>query len=129
VKRFRQYLAEQAREKAISELVLVLEHEVYKPIPNTQNSYRQDAANTNTMTDKHAHVYAKKNGGGRELYSVNFSGKGHDGYSGTPIPASHADFFRSQGYKVPPSNVLESLDSNDAAVGVHTLVLFEDVVG
>ncbi|MBC3832436.1 hypothetical protein H8K33_13095 [Undibacterium amnicola] len=129
MKSFRQFNTDLERQNAISKLPLVLEHETYKQIPGTKASYRQDAANTNTMTDKHAHVYAKKNGGGQELYSVNFNGKGHDGYSGTPISSSHADYFRSLGYNIPATNVLESLDSSEALAGIHTLMFLEDLVG
>lgn len=126
MKRFKKYLAEVEREKAIEKLTLALEHEVYKRIPGTANSYRQDGANTNTQTQRHAHVYVRPNGGGKELYSVNFDGSGHDGSSGTEIPSSHADFLRSKGYDIPPTNALESLSLGQIDVGSYSLVLFED---
>ena len=84
---------EMANER-LAELSLALEHHTYQNIPGTRNSYRMDSPNTNTRTERHAHVYAKPNGNGKELYSVNMSGKGHDGYTGACIPAKHANFFR-----------------------------------
>ena len=98
------------RKRILSELTLALEHQTYKTIPNTSNSFRQDSGNTNTKTEKHAHVYARKNGNGAELYSVNISGTGHDGSSGKEIPKTHADYFRSLGYKINMNNALESID-------------------
>lgn len=126
MKRFKQYLAEVEREKAIETLTLAFEHEVYMRIPGTTNSYRQDAANTNTQTQRHLHVYAKLNGGGKELYSVNLDGSGHDGSSGTPISSANADFFRSKGYNVPLTNTLESLDLEHINDGTYYLILLED---
>lgn len=126
MKRFKQFLAEVEREKAVEKLTLALEHEVYKRIPGTANSYRQDAANTNTHTQRHAHVYAKPNGGGKELYSANLSGSGHDGSSGIEIPSSHADFLRSNGYAIPPTNVLESISLEQLIDESYRLILLED---
>jgi hypothetical protein len=94
----------------LSKLSLALEHQTYKPIPGTQNSFRLDPANTSTMTQRHAHVYAQPGGKGRELYSVNLDGSGHDGSSGTAIPPKHAEFLRSKGFDIPTNLVLESLD-------------------
>lgn len=126
MKTFKQYLAESERADAVTKLVELFEHETYKRIPGTTNSFRQDAANTNTRTQQHSHVYAKLNGGGKELYSVNVSGSGHDGSSGTEIPAPHAEFFRSKGYSIKPDNILESLDLENLQEGEYSLVLLED---
>jgi hypothetical protein len=113
-KGFKQYLAEtEERRERIEELTLALEHLTYKNIPGTQNSYRIDPKNTNTNTERHAHVYARRNGGGKELYSVNCTGSGHDGYSGTVIPAKHADHFRGLGFEIPLNLTLESIDYSD----------------
>lgn len=106
------------QEKQTLEQLMLFEHIIYKPIDGTKNSYRQDTGNTNNMTLTHSHVYAKLNGKGKELYSVNINGSGHDGYSGTEISPKHADFFRSKGYEIKPDNILESLmlesiNSND----------------
>ena len=109
--RFKEFLRESAeRNRAFREWVQLFEHEVYKPIPGTQNSYRSDPGNTNTMTLRHSHVYARPKGRGKELYAVNLDGSGHDGFTGTAIPARHAEYFRSLGYAIPDTNVLESLD-------------------
>ena len=126
MKTFKQYLAENKREEALSKLTDLFEHEVYKQIPGTINSYRQDSANTNTKTQRHSHVYAKANGVGNELYSVNVSGSGHDGSSGIIIPSGHADFFRSKGYDIKPDNILESLDVEQLQEGAYHLVLLEE---
>ena len=116
------------RESRVQELTLALEHHIYKNIPGTKNSCRQDSPNTNTKTQKHAHVYAKSNGGGKELYSVNIDGSGHDGYSGTKIPSSHADFFRGIGYKIPLNLVLESLDFSEINSFDHEICILEEIV-
>lgn len=126
MKTFKQFLAENNKAAAVPKLVELFEHETYKRIPSTTNSYRQDAANTNTKTQQHAHVYARPNGGGKELYSVNFSGSGHDGSSGVQIPAPHADFFRLKGYDIKPDNILESLQLELLREGQFSLVLLED---
>ena len=97
----------------LNDLSLSLEHHTYKTIPGTKNSYRQDSQNTNTKTQKHAHVYAKPNGNGKQLYSVNIDGSGHDGCSGVVIPASHAKHFRELGYEIPDNLTLEGLDYSD----------------
>lgn len=122
---FKRYLAELERENEVeviftekeysllSELTPVLEHLQYKNIPGTTNSYRIDAANTNTVTQRHAHVYAKANGGGKQLYSVNVDGTGHDGSSGITIPKEHGHYFKKSGFDIPSSLVLESLDVGD----------------
>lgn len=101
------------RDVNLRTLSIALEHEQYKNIPGTKNSYRVDSANTNTLTQRHAHVYAKRQGKGEELYSVNLDGTGHDGYSGTTIPASHAEYLRNIGFKIPENLSLESLEYED----------------
>lgn len=90
-------------------LQVVLEHKTYSRIPNTKCSYRLDSANTNTKTQKHAHVYASLDGKGEQLYSVNIDGSGHDGNHGVEIPKTHADFFNDKGFSI-KNCVLESLD-------------------
>lgn len=96
-------------EKELVAQVMLFEHKIYKQINGTRNSYRQDTGNTNNMTLTHSHVYAKPNGNGKELYSANIDGTGHDGYRGTEIPKKHADFFRSKGYLIKDDNILENL--------------------
>ena len=61
------------------------------------------------MTIKHSHVYAKLKGSGKEIYSVNIDGSGHDGSRGIKIPDSHAEFFRRKGYRIPNDNILEGI--------------------
>ena len=104
---------------------LTLEHLTYKDIPGTNNSYRVDAGKSSTVTKKHAHVYAKRAGGGKELYSVNIDGSGHDGYSGTKIPRKHADHFKDIGFKIPSDITLESISIEGLADGsfeIFTLI-------
>lgn len=55
---------------------------------------------------KHIHIYAKN---GKELYSVNNDGTAHDGYHGVQIPDDEANFFRSKGFAIPDSNIIECL--------------------
>jgi len=106
-------LTEELKNKRINGLILALEHNTYKTIPKTRNSYRQDVQNTNTNTQKHAHVYAKLNGKGKQLYSVNIDGSGHDGSSGVVVPSNHAKYFNDLGYEIPSNLTLESMDLPD----------------
>jgi len=122
MKTFKQFLAEQVEKKEAelsalknaehiaTEKLMLLEHETYKRIPSTKSSYRIDSGNTNTLTDRHAHVFAKPKGGGKQLYSVTIKGFGHDGHSGTQIPSTHADHFRSLGFDIKDTNILECID-------------------
>lgn len=123
MKSFKEFVAETEKAK---ELINLFEHQAYKNIPGTKNSYREDTGNTNTMTSKHSHVYAKSKGRGIEIYSVNIDGSGHDGSSGTEIPSSHAEFFRSKGYSIPDNNILESLILSESASEEYELLIFED---
>ena len=108
------------------DLMDLFEHQTYKNIPGTISSYREDPANTNTMTNKHAHVYAKPKGKGSQLYSVNKDGSGHDGSSGTEIPSSHAKFFRNKGYSIPDKNILENLVLSKTDKDIYELIILED---
>ncbi|SJM94450.1 hypothetical protein CRENPOLYSF2_400002 [Crenothrix polyspora] len=116
-------------EKTIQEklagLSLALEHFTYKTIPGTKCSYRVDPQNTNTMTQKHAHVYAKPSGGGKELYSINLDGSGHDSSSGKTIPASHAKYFQNLGFSIPSNLALESLDYSSLSLDDYEFVILE----
>lgn len=131
-KGFKAYLAETERQERLTEkvagLTLALEHQTYKRIPGTQNSFRVDPADTNTKTQRHAHVYAKPNGGGKQLYSVNVDGSGHDGSSGRPIPAKHADYFRSLDFAIPATLVLESIDLDAIDLHDYEWCVLEDEV-
>ncbi len=86
----------------------LLEHQTYKKISGTNQSYREDSANTNSKTQQHVHVYAKLKGQGNQLYSVNMDGTGHDGNHGKKIPKKHADYFREKGYNIDQNNILEN---------------------
>lgn len=130
MKRFKDYINEvernNEREKKLSELSLALEHHTYKNISGTKNSVRLDAQNTNTLTQRHAHVYAKPNGGGKQLYSVNIDGSGHDGSSGNVIPASHAEYLRSLGFTIPVNLTLESLDIASLSSELYEICILDD---
>lgn len=132
MKSFKKYSEEAQKnkllEERISELSLAFEHYIYKDIPGTKNSFRLDSPNTSTMTQKHAHVYAKRNGGGKELYSVNLDGSGHDGFSGTAIPQKHADHFRSIGFSIPDNLTLESIDYEMLNPDLYEICIFSDDV-
>ena len=116
---------EQARSVRIGELILALEHQTYKNIPGTVNSYRYDSANTTTGTQGHFHVFAKRNGKGEQLYAVNMDGSGHDGSSGTTISRKQADYLRSKGVQVPLNLTLESIDYDDLNGEEYTFVILE----
>ena len=123
---FKEYRAETQVEKDNIAKIELFEHETYKPIPGSKNSYRTDSGNTYTVTLKHSHVYAKLKGRGGELYSVNIDGSGHDGSSATQIPGSHADHFRSLGYTIAKNNLLESIDLSAMGLDSYELVLIND---
>lgn len=132
MKRFKDFLKEvveeEEREKKIKALVLALEHHTYKNIPGTRNSVRVDPGNTNTLTQRHAHIYARPNGGGKQLYAVNLDGSGHDGSSGTVIVAKHAEYLRASGWEIPLNLTLESLDFDDLVLeNFEWCVLNDDV--
>ncbi|MCG5078100.1 hypothetical protein [Paraburkholderia tagetis] len=127
MKGFKQFLKEvEERERKLSELSLALEHEIYKPIPGTRNSFRVDPANTNTLTQRHAHVYAKPHGEGRQLYSVNLDGTGHDGSSGIAIPSKHAEHLRGLGFAIPANLTLESLDYETLSFDLYEICILSD---
>jgi hypothetical protein len=125
VKSFISFLNDLDSSNKVIERVQLFEHHTYKAIPGTKNSYRVDPENTNTKTFLHSHVYAKPNGGGKELYSVNYDGKGHDGSSGMTMSSVHADFFRGKGYQIPEDNVLECLDLSQMPSDQYTLFIVE----
>ncbi|MDD5157871.1 hypothetical protein [Sulfurimonas sp.] len=114
------------KEKQIVEKIMLFEHIVYKQIDGTKNSYRQDTGNTNNMTITHSHVYAKPNGNGKELYSVNIDGSTHDGYSGTEVPKKHADFFRTKGYEIKHDNILECLFLESLNKNDYEIIILEE---
>jgi len=126
MKSFIVFRAETQAEKDAIFAIELFEHETYKLIPGSKNSYRTDPGNTNTMTLKHSHVYAKPKGRGKELYSVNIDGSGHDGSSGMQIPGSHADHFSSLGYTIGQDNILESIELSAMGAGSYELVLLDD---
>ena len=95
----------------------------YQKVPGTQMSARFDSGNTNTLTQDHAHIFARPNGQGKELYSVNKSGTGHDGSSGQAISPKVASFLKSQGYRIPDNLVLESLDLSAVLEDRYVLIV------
>lgn len=126
-KGFKKFLKESDdKDQALRGCVGLFEHVLYKRIPGTSSSYRQDAGNTNTMTARHSHVYGKLNGKGAQLYAVNRDGSGHDGSSGLTIPATHADHFRSLGYAIPDTNILEWVDFDAIDAGHYSLLIVEE---
>lgn len=130
MKSFEKYLLKQEAAKQSDVLLeaaeALLEYKTYKNIPNTNCSYREDPANTSTLTQKHSHVYAMQNGNGNEMYSVNYSGSGHDGSRGVEIPSKHADFFRDKGYCIPDNNILECVEGDELLAGDFKLLHLED---
>ncbi len=95
-------------------LEYVSESADYQRVPKTQMSVRFDNGNTNTKTRDHAHVFARLDGQGKQLFAVNIDGSGHDGSSGTPIPRKVGDFLKTKGYAIPVSFVVESMSLADA---------------
>lgn len=63
----------------------------------------------NPTGEYHLHVYKKEN----EIFSINKSGRGHDGYSGTRIPNDvyNALCAKYPDWKFPQSQIIESIDS------------------
>jgi hypothetical protein len=108
--------------EAENEKRLLLEFECYQLIPGTNNSYREDRMNTSSKALKNAHVYARQKGVGRKLYAVNYDGSGHDGSSGMQIPSSHAEYFRSKGYNIAKSNILECINVNELDGSTHQIL-------
>lgn len=92
---------------------LLLEHDKYQKIPKTQRTYRIDKANTSSLTQDHAHVYASKN---KQIYAVNIDGSGHDGNHGYEIPKRDAEYFRGLGFSISDTNILESLEAEQIKV-------------
>src|SRR5689334_6128643 len=125
MKTFLQFIAEIEEhgtgDTVLQEITQLFEQKVYKTIPGTKDTYREDPANTNTLTMRHSHTYAgtSKN----QLYAVNVDGSGHDGSSGQKIPDKHADFYRTKGYAINPNNILEQLDLDDLVVGEHVIYI------
>lgn len=119
-------LKEAEAQKELERHLLLFEYEIYKSIPGTESSYREDKANTNTRTPKHVHVYAKPKGSGRELYSASVNGRGHDGSRGIEIPARHGDYFRSLGYEIPLTNILECEDLAGISADEYILIAVHD---
>lgn len=109
-----QVSAEKKRKgKKILEIALNLEHQVYSRVPGTSNTYRRNSEHTHTPALRHAHVYAKQNGGKKKLFSVGLDDS--DDAAPQVIPSEHADFFRGNGYDVRLNNTLET-------VVIHRLV-------
>lgn len=123
---FKQFFDEDERNEKLAGLKILFEYKVYKCIPGTNNSYREDPANTTTNTQRHSHVYAKRNGSGKELYSVNIIGSGHDGSRGVEIPASHADYFRLDGYTIKSDNILECVTLRQDQKEAYLLIILVD---
>jgi hypothetical protein len=114
------------RKKNLARIQLC-EHVVYTSIPGTNNSFRVDAGNTNTATQRHLHAYARPMGGGSELYAVNIDGTGHDGSSGIEIPKSHADYFRNRlAFNIPQSNIIERLEMKNIHPERYSWILIEN---
>ena len=116
MKSFKEFFYDRIAEEKANQFLN--EWNCFSLIPGTKNSYTEHPANTSTLTQKHAHVYAKPKGGGKQLYAVNLDGTGHDGSSGTLLSDKHAAYFRSLGYTLPENNILETvslsqLDSDD----------------
>ena len=119
--------ADEIYKKNLEDLTLTLEHVTYKNIPGTSSSVRHDKGKTSTKTQDHAHVFAKRNGQGKQLFAVNMDGTGHDGSSGTKISARHAEYLRGAGYIIPDNLTLESLSYESIDKGnFEFLVLTED---
>ena len=93
---------------------LVLEFKQYKSIPGTTKTYRIDAANTNTMTQKHIHVFYD----GEQIYAMNVDGTPHDG-SKCVLSKKDQKFLKDMGFTVPQDGILELYTFKD---GSHTLL-------
>jgi hypothetical protein len=90
-------------------LEYVEERASYQRVDKTQMSVRFDKGNTNKKTQDHAHVFARPEGKGKQLFAINVDGTGHDGSSGEPIPKRVGDFLKKKGYEIPLNFVVESI--------------------
>ena len=88
---------------------VLLERELYQPIPGTKYKVRFDKANISTKTQAHAHVVQK----GNQLFAVNTDGTAHDRSHNTRIPNNVANYLRDCGYDIPTDNYLENMDLED----------------
>ena len=93
---------------------LVLEYNQYKNIPGTTKTYRIDPANTNTMTQKHIHVFFN----GEQIYAMNVDGTPHDG-SKCVLSKKDQEFLKKMGFAVPEGGILEMYTFCD---GTQTLI-------
>lgn len=77
----------------------------------------------NSTGDYHVHVYKK----GNQIFSINKSGKGHDGYSGTRIPNEVFTTLRDKfkDWNWPSNQIIESLNSTrDSNVNLRKVTVF-----
>jgi|GEM_PF-4137684 len=90
---------------------IILEYKQYKNIPGTTKTYRIDAANTNTMTQKHIHVFYD----GKQLYAINVDGTSHDG-SKYILSKKDQSFLKDMGFTVPKDGILEKYSFQDGSL-------------
>lgn len=119
MKSFKEFIAEREF------LELLTEWECFKLVPGTKRSYTEHPFESSTGVPKHAHVYAKPKGNGKQVYSVRVDGKGHDGSSGFPMPKKDAKYFRELGYEIPDTNIIETVELSDLESSDYTLLIAE----
>ena len=125
-KRFEDYFKEAQRQEAVSRTYSVFELETYKGIQGTPRSYRKGPGKPTVLAQQHVHVYAKRKGGGKQLFSVTIDGSGHSGPGGYAVPTQHAGHLRGLGYSIPNDNILECILLDPKDKDVYALILMDD---
>lgn len=89
---------------------LLLEHEQYTQFKKTTNRYTYHPENPSIPVKAHYHIVPSNSK--EELYAVNVEdGKAHHKSNrGHSVPRKEAEELRSLGVKIPPNNLLESLE-------------------
>ena len=71
MKTYSQFIAEieqhRREDNVLQEITQLFEQKVYKTIPGTKDTYREDPGNTNTLTMRHSHTYAGNSKNQREF--------------------------------------------------------------
>lgn len=125
-KRFEDYFKEAQRQEALSRTYSVFEIETYKGIRGTPRAYRKGPAKPIVLAQQHVHVYAKRSGGGKQLFSVTIDGRGSAGSRNYAVPTQHVEYLRGLGYSIPNDNILECILLDPKDKDMYALVLIDD---
>lgn len=94
---------------------LILEAKVdYTPVPGVKHySYRIDKqlGDGGPGRQRHIHIFYNNN----ELFALNSDSTAHDGYHKVRIPDELSTFLNGKGFPVPPDNIIEFYQAQQAA--------------